>query len=102
MPDETLEVILDVVSRLETLGIPYVIGGSFASSTHGEYRASGDVDLLIELPAARVDEVVRALQGEYYVSIERAAGPRGAGGGARSRGDGLNLLSHLACSAPAG
>lgn len=72
MPDESVEVILDAVSRLEGLGIPYVIGGSFASSAHGEFRASADVDLLIELPAERVPDVVRAFQAEYYVSEEAA------------------------------
>jgi hypothetical protein len=72
MPDESVAVILDVVSRLETLGIPYVIGGSFASSVHGEARASADVDLLIELPEPRVRDLVRSFEADYYVSEEAA------------------------------
>ncbi len=72
MPDESQQVILDIVGRLDRLGIPYVIGGSFASATHGEYRSSADVDLLVALPLERVEELVHAIEADYYVSEEAA------------------------------
>jgi hypothetical protein len=34
------------VAALEELQIPYYIGGSVASMTHGEYRMTADVTLL--------------------------------------------------------
>lgn len=72
MDPETIRVLLDVVGRLDRLGIRYVIGGSLASSTHGEFRASADADLLIELPYDRVKDLVSAFETEFYVSMAAA------------------------------
>ena len=38
-----------ISKALEELGIPFVIGGSFASNTHGVARSTQDVDLVVEL-----------------------------------------------------
>ena len=42
---EVLEVTLRVVDILEGLGVPYLVGGSVASSLHGIPRSTQDVDL---------------------------------------------------------
>ncbi len=73
MDPDTIRVVLDVVGRLDRLGIRYVIGGSLASSTHGEFRASADADILIELSHDRVKDLVHAFEAEYYVSETAAA-----------------------------
>jgi hypothetical protein len=40
---------LRVVATLDVLGIPYVLGGSLASSIVGEPRTTADVDMAIRI-----------------------------------------------------
>ncbi len=69
-PFRGLFAILDI---LERLGIRYVIGGSLASSLHGEPRSTADFDLLLELDPERVAALVRALEPTCYVDPSAAA-----------------------------
>ena len=41
LPDPVAVAVI-IGRNLETLGVPYVIGGSFASSLHGEPRSTND------------------------------------------------------------
>lgn len=61
------EVTLLVANTLEALGVPYLIGGSFASITHGIMRSTLDADLVADLQPAQVSSFVRTLQKEFYV-----------------------------------
>jgi len=72
LTDGPLDVALHVVRVLDDLGIPYVLGGSLASSLVGEPRATADVDLAIRLADADVAPLIRALEGEFYVSEDAA------------------------------
>jgi hypothetical protein len=55
--------LLEVFDRLE---IPYMIGGSGASSVHGLVRTTGDVDLVANL-GEHVQELVGELQQDFYI-----------------------------------
>jgi len=59
-----------VFDALERLGIPYLLGGSFASSIHGEARATRDADLLIDMPTATADALTEALGSSFYADAE--------------------------------
>lgn len=59
---------LRVASLLDHLGIPYVLGGSVASSLVGEPRATMDVDLAVQLGTTQAEQLVAALGAEWYVS----------------------------------
>lgn len=63
-----VEVALRFARILESLGIRYLIGGSFASSVHGEPRSTNDVDFLADVRNEHVAPLVRALEADYYVS----------------------------------
>ena len=67
---EVLEVTLRVARILEELGVPYLVGGSLASSLHGIPRSTQDVDLVAALRQEHVEPLLRALQAEYYVSAD--------------------------------
>lgn len=69
--DDALRATFAVVRTLEVLGLDYLIGGSLASSLHGIPRSTQDADLLVDLPSARVAELVAALEGRFYVDEER-------------------------------
>jgi hypothetical protein len=65
--DEILEVTLHVVATLERLGIPYLVGGSLASSLHGIPRATQDVDVVVRLTQRDVAGLVAALRGAFHL-----------------------------------
>ena len=60
------------VGGLERLGIRYVIGGSLASSAHGEPRPSADADIVVDLGEDRIPELIAAFRDEFYVSESAA------------------------------
>jgi hypothetical protein len=69
-PDESADpvaIALDVGRRLDAIGLPWVIGGSLASSVHGEPRATLDVDMVVVLRARQVNTFVAALERDYYI-----------------------------------
>jgi hypothetical protein len=65
LADGPLVIALRVVATLDDLGIPYVLGGSLASSIVGEPRATADVDMAIRIAEGDVPELVRALESEF-------------------------------------
>jgi len=56
------------VQVLDGLGIPYVIGGSFASSAYGEARSTRDADLVVELGLDQVEALASRLESDFYIS----------------------------------
>ncbi len=68
-----LRALFAVIGTLERLRIRYAIGGSLASSLHGEPRSTADFDLLIELDSERATALVCALEPTCYVDARAAA-----------------------------
>jgi sugar/nucleoside kinase (ribokinase family) len=56
-----------VIECFERLGIDYFIGGSVASSAYGIARATVDVDLIAKIETKHVDNLVKALEKNYYI-----------------------------------
>jgi hypothetical protein len=54
--------------RLEAAGIPFMVVGSHASSLHGIYRATTDVDIVIDPTPEQLTQFVTSLGDEIYVS----------------------------------
>jgi hypothetical protein len=69
---ETLVVLLRVIDVLESLGVPYHVGGSWASSVHGIPRQTQDVDVVSDLDTATALRLVARLAGEFYVDAAAA------------------------------
>lgn len=65
---ELLTLLTDVVQSFETLGVPYHIGGSLASSLYGVARSTNDADLVADVEPVHVPYLVAALQDDYYIS----------------------------------
>lgn len=57
-----------VAEILDRIGVPYVIGGSFASSVHGEPRSTNDVDMVADLHEADVARFIEGVESKCYVS----------------------------------
>ena len=60
-------VLVEAIRAFDALGIDYVVVGSIASSIHGEYRASGDVDIVADLKSHQVEALVEKLETDFYV-----------------------------------
>lgn len=70
MLSEQIAVTMLVADALEALGVPYVIGGSFASALHGVMRATMDVDLVADLRLEQVTPFTQALGEAFYADAE--------------------------------
>ena len=63
------ELLATVACELESAGIEYMLTGSFASSLHGEPRATHDVDLVVAIDAPVSNILIRAFSSpDYYLS----------------------------------
>ena len=56
-----------LAQTFEKLGIVYWIGGSMASSIHGLPRSTQDIDFVVELSEEQADDLVAALENEFYI-----------------------------------
>ena len=56
-----------VAEELRRLGVPHLVGGSIASTLHGEPRLTNDVDFAAVIREPHVAPLVAALQGPFYV-----------------------------------
>jgi hypothetical protein len=65
--DVPLSVLSHVARALEHLNIPYLLVGSFASSMHGMYRSTADIDILADIKADHVHPLFEVLKESFYV-----------------------------------
>ena len=74
--DEAREAVLTrlIVGALDGAGIPFMIAGSFASTTHGLPRTTQGLDVVIDPPDAdALESLLRSLAPEhYYVDVDAA------------------------------
>ena len=67
----------DLLAAFDCLEIPFFIGGSIASGTHGLPRQTNDIDVVADLKGERAPEFCAALSPAFYVdsgSVELALG----------------------------
>jgi hypothetical protein len=72
LPDP-IEVTIKVTSVLEKLGVPYLIGGSLASTLYGMVRTTQDADIITEMRPEHIQPFVAALESEFYIDDEMVA-----------------------------
>jgi hypothetical protein len=59
-----------LIEALDGLGIPFLVGGSMASSIHGVPRATMDIDLVVDLTPEHIALLSRTLDAEFYVDAQ--------------------------------
>ncbi len=57
-----------IAEILLPLDIPYLVGGSVASSLWGENRSTQDLDMVIALDAETAPQLIEVMTGEFYIS----------------------------------
>ena len=73
MQNEPIEVTLLVTKVFEKLGVPYLIGGSLASTLYGMVRTTQDSDIIAQMRPEHIQPFVSALDSEFYVDQEMIA-----------------------------
>jgi len=61
------EITLLVTNTLDEIDVPYLIGGSLASITHGVIRNTLDADLVADVQPHQISRLVDALKEEFYI-----------------------------------
>jgi len=70
MQNEPIEVTIQVTRVLEKLNIPYLIGGSLASTLYGMVRTTQNSDIVAEMQLEHLQPFVSALRDEFYMDVE--------------------------------
>ena len=70
MAADPMELLATVVAVLDELQIPYLVGGSFASSLHGATRSTRDADIVALITMEQGQRFARALGEEFYADEE--------------------------------
>ena len=70
MQNEPLEVALKVTGVFERLSVPYLVGGSLASTLHGMVRTTQDADIVAGMRPEHIPAFLQALQDEFYMDDE--------------------------------
>lgn len=65
--ERPLVVLAQVATILEQQRINYALVGSLASSMHGMYRSTADIDILADVKPEQVLPLLHALQDSFYV-----------------------------------
>jgi hypothetical protein len=74
MQNEPIEVTLKVTGVLEKLGIPYLIGGSLASTLYGMVRTTQDSDIITKMHVDHIRPFISALENEFFIDEEMIVG----------------------------
>ena len=68
-------VLRSIALALESVGIPFMLTGSFAAAYHGVPRATMDIDLVIDPSEAQLRALILAVEASgQYASIDAALG----------------------------
>ncbi len=73
MRNEPLEVLLKVTAVLDQLNVPYLVGGSIASTLYGHVRTTQDADIVAEMRLEHVHPFAEALKDEFFVDTDMIA-----------------------------
>ena len=73
MAIDAIVVTVRVTKTLESLGVPYFIGGSLASTLYGMVRTTQDSDIIAELRIEHIPHLMDELQNEFYMDEEMIA-----------------------------
>ena len=71
--NEMVATLVDVSERLHSLGIDYMVTGSFAMSFYVPARTTMDIDIVLEAKGADATRIERRFAGDYYVSAASVA-----------------------------
>ncbi len=64
---DEIDVLRDVIGRLDRAGVAYMLTGSMAMNFYTEPRMTRDIDIVAELGASEAERIIKLFRPEYYV-----------------------------------
>ena len=58
---DAMAIAVSFTGLLEHLDVPYLVGGSIASSVHGEPRSTNDIDIVADVRPETLDALIEAV-----------------------------------------
>ena len=68
--DDLVTALTPFIDLLDRLGVTWYVGGSVASTVHGRFRATNDIDVIADLREQHAVAVREALEADHYVDEE--------------------------------
>ena len=65
-----LDILIIVIKRLESAGIPYMVSGSIAANFYTVPRMTRDVDVIIEVGETDAQKIFSLFSGDFYIDLE--------------------------------
>ena len=65
--DDLVVALAPFIEVLDRLGVAWYVGGSVASSVHGHFRATNDIDVIAHLQERHVGAIRESLEADHYV-----------------------------------
>ena len=69
-PDDLVTALTPFIDLLDRLGVVWYVGGSVASTVHGHFRATNDIDVIADLREEYAAAIREALEADHYVDEE--------------------------------
>lgn len=70
--DELTGAVSSVSASLDAYRVPYFVTGSLAASTHAEFRATNDIDIVADFAAVDLRALTRAFDVDFFADAEQA------------------------------
>jgi hypothetical protein len=71
--NEMVATLVDVSERLHSLGIDYMVTGSFAMASYVTARTTMDIDIVLDITASDATRFEHKFAGDYYVTASSIA-----------------------------
>lgn len=65
--DSPIEALIEFSKILVQCEIPYLVGGSYASGVHGEYRVTNNIDFLCNISNSKIGPLLGSLSKDFLV-----------------------------------
>ena len=72
-PSNLTDALSDVVTRLEALGLDYMLTGSTAACLYGVMRTPADIDFVIDLGNEQIGRLVESFSANHYIEASTVA-----------------------------
>ena len=69
---EQTDVLGDFTSRLDKIGVEYMLTGSMALAHYAMPRTTVDIDVVVNILPETVEQFIGEFQDDYYIRVERA------------------------------
>lgn len=72
-PSDLTDALTDVVTRLEAVGVDYMLTGSAAACLYGVMRTPADIDFVVNPGSEQIGRLVESFSADHYIELGAVA-----------------------------